>query len=70
LAGFSDGGILVSSDGITDCGAASLNSAATIVADDLVTNFASAAGAGNSARNFVSTVVPFSGHQQLSHSAL
>src|ERR1700722_115030 len=51
-----------SSDGITDCGAASLNSAATIaLADDLVSNFASAAGAGSSARRVVSTVVTFSG---------
>ena len=41
---------------------ASLNSAATIaLADDLVSNFASAAAAGNSARRFVSTVVAFSG---------
>ena len=52
----------VSADGITDCGAASLNSAATLaLGDDLVSNFASAAGAGNSARRFVSTVVTFSG---------
>ena len=52
----------VTSDGITASGAASLNSAATIaLADDLVSNFASMTGAGNSARRFVSTVVTFSG---------
>jgi hypothetical protein len=48
----------VTSDGITASGAASLNSAATIaLADDLVSNFASMAGAGN-----VSRAVDRAGH--------
>jgi hypothetical protein len=53
-------GELVTSDGVTASGAKSLNSAATIaLADDLVSNFASMAGAGNAAS--ASSVVTFSG---------
>ena len=53
---------LVTSDGITASGAASLNSAATIaLADDLVSNFASMAGAGNAVRTAVRTDVTVSG---------
>ena len=51
-------GELFSSDGITDCGAAALNTIATIsFADGLESSFASAATAGNAALKLASAVV-------------